>query len=78
MASRSTAIFAKITPFRRASLFFPPISAFSHFTMASDSPVEKAHDIEKESITSLPAPESGENLNRALSVRQVRPLAAPH
>jgi hypothetical protein len=42
--------------------------------MASDSPVEKAHDSEKESITSLPAPESGENLNRALSVR---PLTAP-
>ncbi|KAJ7916382.1 hypothetical protein B0H13DRAFT_2449442 [Mycena leptocephala] len=39
--------------------------------MASDSPVEKAHDSEKESITSLPAPESGENLNRALSVSMI-------
>jgi hypothetical protein len=45
--------------------------------MASDSPVEKAHDIEKESITSLPTPESGENLNRALSSRQVRPRRSP-
>jgi hypothetical protein len=44
----------------------------------SDSPVEKAHDVEKESITRLPTPESGENLNRALSSRQVRPFGAPH
>ncbi|KAJ7718428.1 amino acid permease-domain-containing protein [Mycena metata] len=45
--------------------------------MASESPVEKAHDIEKDSITSLPlaAPESGEHLTRALSSRQVSMIA---
>ncbi|KAJ7440063.1 amino acid permease/ SLC12A domain-containing protein [Mycena galericulata] len=43
--------------------------------MASNSPVETAHDIEKESITNLPTPESGEHLNRALSSRQVSMIA---